>query len=786
MAADTTMEAATHHGSLIFDLGLVVVTASVVILIFRQLKLPVIFGYLLGGMLLGPNLLPVSMVQDLGSIQQLSELGVILLLFFIGMEFDLKRLKQVLGPALMALILQTFAMIQLARLFGPMLGWDSTSSLFFGSLLAISSSMVTINILREQGRMHLPHAQLAVGILILEDVLAVILLVVLTGVAVTREFQWGAIWLVTFLMGIFVVVVFIFGRIFAQRISQLLAKWDSAEAITIFSMGFLMAVSLLAHQFEFSVALGAFLAGAIFSQTPLTHRIEQTNRSLHDLFSAVFFVTIGMLIDPFEIITNWYWIALFALCVVAGKISSCWLGLFLSGQHPRSAYRGAVAKSQIGEFSFIIAELGRQLQVTDGRLSSIAFGVAFLTIMATPFVSSGSEAQYKKLERMMPAALKSFAGFYRNFIESLGAVLGRSVLLKLLQRPLLQILLYFFVMNGIILGASLAADKIVSEGMFAGFPAASLIWLLAAAMMTPFLIALVRNLNAIVIMLTVAMFAGSASRPIMQGRMRNLFNALILALVLVLMGGLFLAAAADYLPRGVALGLFTLLLILMAVVFWRKMVRFNSHLEWLFMKSFTEEVHKAEQSRRESTLDEITAKYPWEVRLCEHVIKPGSAVLGRRIRELNLRAETGTLILALGRNGHQIFDPSPQTPLFPGDNLILLGEEEQTTKAVQKLDAPSTDEEPQRVATRFRIDKILLPTASSLDGNTLAGAELRKRYGVTVVGIQRGSERITSPSADAIMRAGDVLMVVGAPERLEEFKNYVDTSALTHEAEQPA
>lgn len=784
-AEGATVEAAVHQGSLIVDLGTIVVMAAVVILIFRQFRWPVIFGYLLGGMLLGPNLFPHSMVQDINSIQQISELGLILLLFFIGMEFDLRRLKQVLGPALMALILQTFAMISLARLFGPMLGWDSTSSLFFGSLLAISSSMVTINVLREQGRMHLPHAQLAVGILILEDVLAVLLLVVLTGVAVTRQFEWDAVGLVTFLMGIFVVVVFVFGRLFAQKITQVLVKWDNAETLTLVSMGFLMGVSLLALQFQFSVALGAFLAGAIFSQTALADRIEHTNRSLHDLFSAIFFVTIGILIDPFEILANWYWVALFAGCVITGKVLSCWLGLFLAGQHPRSGYRAAVAKSQIGEFSFIIAGLGQQLEVTDDRLSSIAFGVAFLTIMATPFLSKSSGEQYRMLEKVSPAPLKNFGGFYRNFIESLGAVLGRSVLLRLLQRPLLQILLYFFVMNGIILGGSLGAEWVRSENPFPNVPAGGLIWLTAAAAMTPFLIATIRNLNAIVFMLTEAMFAGNTSRPIMQGRMRNLFNVLILALVLTLMGGLFLAAAAPYLPQGTALGLFGLLLALIATVFWRRMVRLNSHLEWLFMQSFTEQVHKAEQERRQSTLDEITAKYPWEARLCEHTIKPGSAALGRRIRELNLRAETGALILAVGRNGHQLFDPSPQTPLFPGDQLVLLGEEAQTTRAVELLDAPATEAAPSQVALHFQIDKVLLPTSSSLDGNTLAGAELRKQHGVTVVGIQRGSERITAPAADAILRAGDVLMVVGAPDRLAEFQLFVESSTLS-EAGQPA
>lgn len=765
-----------EHGNLIHDLGIVVAGAAMASVVFKRLGIPVIFGYLLAGLLLGPHLLPESPLSASGTVEELSQLGVVFLLFFMGMEFNLGRLQKVFAPALMAVVPQTVAMIYLAKLVGPLLGWSALSSLFFGSLLAISSSMVTIRVLSEQKRMKLPHAQLAIGILIMEDVLAVILLVILSGIAVTQQFDWGGVTLVTFLMGVFVIGVFFFGRLVVPRLLAFADKWDNKEQMTLISVGMVLGIGALALELRFSEALGAFIAGAILSQTRLVHDITESNRALHDLFTAVFFVSVGMLIDPHLVLENIGWILLFSVLTVTGKIVTCFVGLFLSGQPTRSAYRASVAKAQIGEFSFVIAELGRQLGVTDDRLTSIAFGVAFMTILLTPLITRTSEEQHNWLAGRTPGSVARFSTFYRNYLETVLTVLGRNMLLRLLKRPLIQITFYFFLICGLVLGSAYAAEwasKLdVPHAAYYGLG----IWMLSAVVVVPFAIAIIRNVTAIVFMVTEALFATRGSRPIMQGRLGNLINHVATLLLVVALGGLFLAAMASYLPPGGALVLFGALVVLVALLYWRQMVRVNSRIESLFLDSFSEEAHEVEEHRREAVLTRISTEYPWPVHIREVDLGQRSAVCGKRILDLKLRQETGSMIIALARGGTHIFDPSPETVLVAEDHVVLLGTPEANAQAVSMLERTATGPRTVRNAT-FEIERVLLPPSCELDGNTLAGANVRRRFGVSIIGIQRGARQITAPPAEEILRAGDVLLYVGDPQKGAAFREFAERSA---------
>jgi CPA2 family monovalent cation:H+ antiporter-2 len=519
-----------HGAEVIHDLGVVVAAAATVAVIFYRLKIPSIFGYLLAGLLLGGDLGLPSPVLNFGVIQQLSELGVIFLLFFIGMEFDLRRLREMFWPALLALSLQTITMLYLAYGFAAMLGWSSMEALFLGSLLAISSSMVTVRVLRDQNRMNLPHAQLAVGILIMEDILAVVLLVILTGTAVNQQFDWGAAWLVIFFMGVFVFAVFVLGRILAPRVLHLLfTDDDNREVITVFSVGLVLGISLFALRLDFSPALGAFIAGAILSQTRFVHSLESIHRTLHDLFSAVFFVTVGMLMKPTLMLANIGWVLLLAALVIVGKVASCWLGMFLAGQAARTSFRAGVAKGQIGEFSFIIAGLGLSLVgESEGmrQMANIAYGVAFVTILLTPVFTSRSAEAFAWLSTIAPPRIKRFGNFYHDLIEQIVGQLGKSRVLGILRQSLGRIAGNFLLLNAVLLIGFFAAQYFRDQGVFgATYTEWALLglWMLIALGLAPFLFAIIGNLNQIVFKLTDAVFESRAQRPILQGRMRNLF-----------------------------------------------------------------------------------------------------------------------------------------------------------------------------------------------------------------------------------------------------------------------
>jgi len=758
-------------GSLLHDLGIVLVCAAVASIVFHRLRLPVIFGYLLSGMFLSPQLFDFSPIQDLGTVRELSELGVIFLLFYIGMEFDLRRLQSTLGPALLAVALQTFCMVNLGILFAPILGWSAMSGFYLGAVLAISSTMVTVQVLREHEQLKQPHGQLCVSILLVEDILAVMMLVLLTGVAVTGHLEWDKFWQVTFFVGVFVVSVFFLGKLAAPRLLDLLQRIGRVEIITIVSCGLVLGISVLAQKLHFSVALGAFLSGAILSQVRLAETIESATRPLRDIFCAVFFVSVGMLIDPKLLLQDWGWILALAALVVTGKVLSCWVGMFLFGQRPRRAFLASMAKCQIGEFSFIIAELGYSLGVTDERLFSFAFGIAALTILATPPLSARSEALFDFMARRMPRPVMLFGRFYRNLLDTVWNVLGKNAVLRLVKRPLLQVFIYFFLVNGIVLVAYYTAGLVENLSGISPYSTAlqSGMWVLAALGVAPFLIAMIRNMNVVVMLVTDSALRGTATRQFVQGRVSNIFNTLILLLVLLVVGGIYLSAAARFFPRGIALIGFIGLIGLVGLFFWRHMIRLNSRMESLFMESFTRSSENLGDQRRESLLREITRKYPWAVNISEVLVKEGTVACGRRVLDLDLRGQTGCTVIAMGRGQHYFFGSSAEITVFPGDRLVLLGTEAQTIRARRLLEVHAAGSEVFK-EPGFSLKKVYLQPGSKLDGNTLAGADIRRQFGINVVGIQRSAEQITSPRAEEILKGGDVLIIVGSSEALKRFE----------------
>lgn len=770
-----------HGTGVVQDLGLVVAAAALVAVIFHRLRLPSIFGYLLAGLLLGGDVGLPSMVSNQAVIQELSELGVIFLLFFIGMEFDLKRLRQMFWPALLALMLQTLMMLYLAYGFASWLGWSTQEALFLGSLLAISSSMVTVRVLRDQKRMNLPHAQLAVGILIMEDILAVVLLVILTGTAVNQQFDWGSAWLVIFFMGVFVFAVFALGRISAPRMLEVLcADEENREVITIFSVGLVLGISVFALRLDFSPALGAFLAGAILSQTRYVHSLEAIHRTLHDLFSAVFFVTVGMLMKPSLILANAGWVLLLTALVVGGKIASCWVGMFFAGQAARTSFRAAVAKAQIGEFSFIIAGLGLSL-VGDRenagnmkQMANIAYGVAFATILLTPVLTRYSGDVFDRLAGLMPGRIRRFGGFYHDVVEQIQAQLGRSRIMGILRPTLGRVAANFLLLNAVLLAGYFFAQYARDHGLFGEYTKWGLLalWLTIALGLAPFLFAIIRQLNRMVFQLTDAVFETQGDRPILQGRIRHLFYGLSFGVTSFIVGGVYFSFAAPWLPAKGLLILMAVFLPLVGVIFWRRMARFNEQLELLFVDSFREQVHDAEESRREAVLAEIQEKYPWDVQVRQIQLGADSQLAGMKLLETGWRQKTGSMLLAIGRNGHRVFDPGPGTPLFPGDELFVLGEADQLAAAEALAAEPKPPEAEAAGSELFDIRSVYVAPASVMDGNTLAGANVRRRFGVSVVGLQRGDQRITNPRPDFLLRAGDVVYAVGQPSQVQALAEY--------------
>ncbi|MEN8257706.1 MAG: cation:proton antiporter [Thermodesulfobacteriota bacterium] len=770
-----------HEFGLVNDFALVLLCAALVSLLFSRLKWPVFLGYIFSGLLVGPNLFAASPISNIHNIEQLAQLGIIFLMFYIGMEFDLKRMRQVFLPALTAVILQTSLFVFIGLQMAPVFEQGSLFGLFLGCLLAISSSMVTISILRDINGLDTSHGQMAVGILIFEDILAITMLVVLSGVAVSPNVSLTVIAEVAFLILVFVVGIYYLGKLLSPKIINFLARQGSEELITLCVVAFVMAISLLAVRFHFSEALGAFLAGSILAHSKLIKKIERAVEPLRNVFTAIFFVSIGILIQPRLILAIWPTIMALAVMVVVVKIASVWLGLVLAGQKTDMSFRAAVVKSQIGEFSFIIVALAIELEVADPSFMSIAVGVSVLSSMISQLLSSNVETLVSSTAKRLPPMLVTFHRYYETLFEGMRLRLKRNEVLMLSHRPLLAIIFYILLITGLMIAVSFLVDLAEKAEPLAAYQGwlSVLAWFLAAVVLLPFGSAIVRNIDELVVVMTKAAFTNIAIFKQIESRFLRLLHAVVSVAVITLVAAFYFSVAAPYMPSATPLAAFVIVSTGALLFFWQRIKRLDSHIETLFVESFEEQLDM-EEAERHRQMSQISRKYPWPVHTREMKIGVDFSACGRKIGDLHIRGKTGATIIAVSRHGYVQYNPGPDTMIFPSDHLFLFGEEEQVQSALSLLSEERDETSDEGRAGEIIIETIYVSHDSELNKKNLAGAQLRQRYGITVLGIQRGEEQITSPPPYFIIEPGDILHVIGKSAAVKELEGTGGTGDKDH------
>lgn len=396
----------------------VVMAVSAAILIFcRRFRLPVVLGYILAGVLVGPHTPPYSLVKDLHSIHVLSEMGVIFLLFSIGLEFSLTKLVRVGVVAFFAATLEIFLMMGIGYWLGRAFGWGFMDSLFLGAILSISSTTIIAKVLMEMKKLKEKFAQVILGILIIEDLLAIVIIALLSGVASTGSVEIKEIGLAFAGVLSFVAAVLVLGFFLVPKLLKYVAKFESDEMMVITVLGLCFGVSLLAAKFNFSVALGAFLIGAVIAETKHASDIIHKIDPIRDMFTAVFFVSVGMLLSPSTVAQFWFPILIITLVTIGGKIFSCSLGAYLTGYKPDTSLKVGMGLAQIGEFSFIIARLGESSNVTSPFLFPIAVAVSGITTVTTPFLMRSTGPVIDFVERITPKPIVTVLGLYSGWFE---------------------------------------------------------------------------------------------------------------------------------------------------------------------------------------------------------------------------------------------------------------------------------------------------------------------------------------------------------------------------------
>ncbi len=577
-----------HTIAFIHDLAIIMLAAGVVTIVFHLLRQPVVLGYIVAGVLIGPHTPPYSLVTDETTIQTLAQLGLVFLLFSLGLEFSLRHLRQVGATAVIAALAGIVLMFWAGYEIGRGFGWHVMDAVFLGAMLSISSTTITIKAIDELGLKKKPFAQMVFAILIVEDVLAIGMIAVLSGVAATGTVDAVAVLHTLGTLTVFLVASLVIGILAIPRLLDLIARFNSNEMLLVAVLGLLFGFCLLVARLGYSIALGAFVIGVIVAEAASLKRIERVIAPVRDMFSAIFFVAIGLLLDPGVLLDYAAPIAVVTVVLVVGKVLARSAGAFAAGQSGRTAISVGMSLAQIGEFSFIIATLGTTLQVTSGFLYPIAVAVSAITTLLTPYLIRGADPLARGLRALLPAGIRRTLGLYTEWLQSLRFEGDRALIAAMVRRILLQTFVNFCLVAAIFGGgAYLASARGLDLHAWLPNPrvADAVIWGTALVLSLPFLIAAYRKLKALSMMLAeVSVHAGRHTE-----RVRRIVAEVLPAVSIAAMLLLVCALSSSILPPAELLVAMLAMGALILTLLWRTMVKLHSRLQIALLETLQSE-----------------------------------------------------------------------------------------------------------------------------------------------------------------------------------------------------
>jgi len=667
------------ESALVRDLAVVMVTSGIVTTLFHRLRQPVVLGYILAGVIIGPHTPPFAFVQDAHSIETLAELGVTLLLFGIGLEFSLQKLGRVGGVALAGAAFEIPVMVWLGFSAGRLAGWGTTESVFLGAILSISSTTIIAKALAELRQTGDEYARIVMGILIVEDLVAIVMLVLLSSLARAGEVAVGQALFVLGAVTLFVVTTTVIGLLLVPRLLATVERIGMHEVLTVTTLGCCFGSAILARELGFSPALGAFLAGAVMAETRQVRQIEERIESIRDMFSAIFFVAVGMQIDPWVIFENASFVLFLAMLTVVGKVFACSAATVACGYSPRTALRVGMALGQIGEFSFVIALLGKQAGAVPDTLYPLTVAVSAVTTLSTPYQIRGTDWLATRLAPLAPAPLRALITFYQGKIRKSRA--HPSAFSPEIRGALVRGFVSTTLVVALLSFTDLARRHAAGRGWRSlVFPhdVEGLMWSACGLACLPALVG-VWNAGGLLAKGLLGIHTEGDSNKVLAETIRFGF--------LVASGALFLALASPILPAGVPLAVAGSVVSLAGLLFWRSLRAVHSRAEALLESVFSGPDSSAEMpAQRTQLIEELSAKYPFEVAVEDFVVPFHETACNRALRELNLRERTGATVAVVIRDEASIVNPEPTLVLRPGDVLVLLGSADQVAGALQELE----------------------------------------------------------------------------------------------------
>jgi CPA2 family monovalent cation:H+ antiporter-2 len=747
-----------HLPPLIHDLALILITAGVVTILFKWLKQPVVLGYIVAGFLAGPSFVFIPSVIDATNISIWAEIGVIFLLFALGLEFSFKKLMSVGGPASIATVITMGAMMAIGYLVGTLLGWSATDSLFLGSMISMSSTTIIIKTLTDMGMQKQKFANIVFAMLIVEDLVAIVMMVLLSTFAVSQQFKGLELVQNIVVLAFFLLIWFIVGIYLIPTLLKRFQRYLNNETLLVVVIGLCLGMVLFASSAGFSSALGAFVMGSILAETVEMKRIEHLVEPLKNLFGAVFFVSVGMMIDPAIIVAHAGTILLISGVVVCGMIFFSTLGVSVSGQSLRVAIQSGFCLSQIGEFSFIIATMGVNLGVIDKFLYPVIVAVSTLTTFGTPYFIKASTPVYRMLEKRIPAGWDRLLKGYSS--EGYETTLNRQSDWNRLLKNVLRIVVIYSV---VCLAILFLSGQFFRPWVLHEMPS---IWgrLLVAAVtilsIAPFMRAMIVRKNK--------------SREFKKLWTDNRLNRtglmmLIVARYLICLAFV-LAVLMPLFPNATA-ALVVVSVLIVALIVWSQIVKKQSRrIERVFLENLNRKEVMEERMKpvKKKTVRDLLDK---DIHVEEVIVSQHSPSVGKTLRELNFKQLAGVNVVSVIRGPEKINIPDGNVRLYPFDKLVVVGSDDEIQvclNRVAKYQEHNGEVEDEAIH-HIVLSNYIIEAHSPLAGKTVRELNTREQAECMIIGIDRNGHSITNFTADLHLEKNDVLWIAGEKADVDVF-----------------
>ena len=671
-------------------LAVVLCAAAVTTFLFQRLRQPVVLGYLLSGMVIGPYI-PIPIQADGHVVETLSELGVVLLMFSLGIDFNLQKLMRVGPTAAFVAIVQCSLMIWLGYLAGQAFGWSRLASVYAGAVIAISSTTIIVKAFEEQ-RVSGDFTHIVFGVLIVEDLIAILLITILTALSAGESLGAVKVGVTAGKLAAFLCSMMVGGVLIIPRAIRKIVALDRAETTVVASVGIAFGFAYLAAAFGYSVALGAFIAGSLVAESGVEHVVERAVQPVRDIFAAIFFVSVGMLINPVDIAKHWSAVLVFLILVVLGKVSVVTLSAFLTGQTVRTSVKTGMSLSQIGEFSFIIAAVGVSLGATDQLLYSIAVAVSAITTLLTPWLIRAAEPAAAFVDRKLPRSLQTFVALYGSWVEQLVATTTSAQVMRV-RRLVRWLIVDAIVVAAIVIGVSMRMPSILAWapdklGLSAGACRVVLLGL-TFVVSSPFWIGMIRVARFLGFELANHAFpAQGRERVDLAAAPRRLLIVTLQMAIVIAVGTPLLAITQPFLPPFRSAAVLILLLVVLAYSFWRSATNLAGHTR-AAAQAIAETLARRTREERTSSGPRASDEMGELLRSLGSpapvILADGSPMVGKTLAETRLRGLTGATILAIQRGEDTLLVPAGDQRLLAGDVLAVAGSHDVVEAATRLL-----------------------------------------------------------------------------------------------------